>query len=77
MNVVPHNDEQLQEAVRTQYAGTTFQVLEHGSPRETSCCGPSCCTPQETVATQPTSSCCVSSCCTPERNSEDASPLKP
>lgn len=71
MNAVPHSEEQLREAVRTRYAGTALQMLGKGSASEASCCGPRCCTPQETIDTQPTSSCCESSCCTPGTHSEN------
>jgi arsenite methyltransferase len=77
LNIVPQNDEQLREAVRTRYARTALQVLETDSTSETSCCGSSCCTPGETTETQLTkavdtaSSCCEASCCQPATSTGD------
>jgi arsenite methyltransferase len=74
MNIVPQSDEQLREKVRARYARTALQVLGATEVSEASCCGPSCCTPDEAEKTQQvtvaqSSSCCGSSCFTSDADS--------
>ena len=71
MSIVPQNDEQLREAVRTRYARTALQVLGESQSSEAACCGSSCCAPDEAaqvqpVVVEPVAACCDAVCCVPE-----------
>ena len=43
MSSIPQNDEQLREAVRTNYAKTAIQVLGTSPTSKATCCGTGCC----------------------------------
>src|SRR5579859_7354579 len=45
MSSIPQNDEQLREAVRTNYAKTAMRVLGTSPVSETACCASTCCQP--------------------------------
>src|SRR5690348_8590299 len=45
MSSVPQNDEQLREAVRTNYAKTAMRVLGTSPAAEAACCASNCCQP--------------------------------
>jgi len=77
MSSVPQSDEQLRTEVSARYARTALQVLGTAPADEASCCGTSCCTPSEAIATQPapvkqiSSACCETSCCSSDASGGD------
>lgn len=72
MTSTPTNDEQLRAEVSSRYARVALHVLGTEQTSADACCGPSCCTSDDTtkvpvqveaVEQARASSCCESSCC--------------
>src|SRR5436190_8044112 len=87
MSSIPQNDEQLREAVRTNYAKTAMQVLGTSPADKATCCGTDCCSPganqgdpiyagtaMQVLGTSPADkvACCGTDCCSPSANQGDS-----